>query len=204
MPRRQRIAYENAHYHIFNRASSRKTLCFSQDHFAYFQSLALQLHDRYNIEIYSYCMMKNHYHLYLSTPEANISEAMWYFGMRFTRYVNQSLNGDGPLFRSRYRSVLVESDRYALNLSRYIHLNPVKAGLSPEPELYAWSSYQYYLDTADSPVFLNTSFLHNHFLDRSEFDEFTKLGVDNETERFYRKKRTDSIWGSREFIDQFS
>ncbi len=203
MPRRHRIAFENAHYHIFNRAASRKTACFTENHFQFFLKVLDYITHEYSVCIYAYCMMNNHYHLYMSTPKGNISEVMWYFGMVFTRYINKSINADGPLFKSRFRDVLVDSDSYSLHLTRYIHLNPVSANLVTLPESYRWSSYQHYIQSNEKPSFLNTSFITDHFCNAVELDEFTKLGIDQETHSFYRKKKIQRIWGDSAFCRQF-
>ena len=128
---------------------------------------------------------------------------MWYFGRQFSLYINQSINADGPLFRGRFRDVLVDSDAYALQLTRYIHLNPVTAGLVKTPESYAWSSYLHYIHASDRPRFLDTTFIKNHFLNPAEFYEFTTLGVDKETVSFYTNKWIGRILGGSDFRKKF-
>ena len=90
-------------------------------------------------------MMKNHYHLLVYTPKDNLSQGRWCFGRQFSLKVNREINGDGALFKDRFRSIMINEERYFLQLSRYIHLNSVEAGLVKQPELYTWSSCSYSL-----------------------------------------------------------
>ena len=146
---------------------------------------------RYKITIHAYCMLRNHYHILMRTHEANLSEAMWYFGMHFARLVNRDINGDGPLFRDRFRSILVDQERYFLQLSRYIHLNPVQAGLVTSPETYPWSSCQYFEEKnkAKAPPFLQIDATLSRFRMAEEYLEFLRLGNSPSISALYAKKK---------------
>ena len=89
----------------------------------------------------------NHYHILIRTPEPNLDKAMHYFGSNFSRQINRDLHADGPLFKDRYKSLLVDTESYLLQVSRYIHLNPVESHMTSFPEEYAWSSYRSYLES---------------------------------------------------------
>ena len=91
--------------------------------------------------MHSYCLMPNHYHLLLETPDSNLSRLMQQLNGRYTQSFNRRRKRVGPLFQGRYKAILLDKDQYALALSRYIHLNPVKAKLVTQPEAYEWSSY---------------------------------------------------------------
>ena len=93
----------------------------------------------------AYALMTNHIHLYLVTPRANLSEAMFALNNDYSHYFNKRHGKTGHLFEGRYKYKLIQNDPYSLALARYIHLNPVKAGLSKTPEEYAWSSAAQYL-----------------------------------------------------------
>ena len=95
-----------------------------------FLNLLSEIHRRYRVEIHCYCLMDNHYHLLIRTPLANLSRAMRHLDGIYTQRFNRQTRTDGPLFRGRYKSILVECDNYLLQLSRYIHLNPVQAKIS--------------------------------------------------------------------------
>ena len=98
----------------------------------------------FSVETHAYCLMDNHYHLLLHTLEGNLSRAMRHINGNYTKKFNRIQQSDGPLFRGRYKAILIEQDAYLLQLSRYIHLNPVVAGSVTSAKEYPWSSYCYY------------------------------------------------------------
>ena len=98
--------------------------------------------DRYGAVIYAYCLMDNHFHLFLATPVGNLSQIMRHVIGAYTTYFNIKRKRSGPLSQGRYKSILVESSEYAAELIRYIHLNPVKAGVAVRVDDYQWSSYR--------------------------------------------------------------
>jgi putative transposase len=155
MPRPLRINYPNAWYHVMNRGASRQKIFNNNSHRLMFLSLLEQCHHMFSIKICAYCLMDNHYHLLVSTPEANLSRAMRHLNGVYTQQYNRSLKKDGSLFRGRYKAQLIEDDSYQLIVSRYIHLNPVEAGLVTHPADYKWSSYSAYLGLVKTPSWLS-------------------------------------------------
>ena len=195
MPRPKRINIANGWYHVFNRGISRKTICFTEFHFLVFYQLLQEIKQIYKVEIHSYCMMKNHFHLLLHTPEPVLSEAMWFLGLKFSTQVNRDIHGDGPLFRSRFRSILIQDDRYLLQVSRYIHLNPVEANLSELPETYRWSSCFEFLHPCkvSKKSVVTTSKLLSFFRSHEEYRDFLNLGNSVKLSQFYSRKNTPSL-----------
>lgn len=126
MARALRINYKNALYHITSRGNERKNI-FENDHDRDFfiQTLKESL-NTYNVILYSYVLMPNHFHLLLETPLANLSEFMRQFNITYTSYYNRKYNRVGHLYQGRYKSILVQKDNCLNILSRYIHLNPVR------------------------------------------------------------------------------
>lgn len=100
--------------------------------------------------------MSNHYHLLMETPEGNLSQVMQHINGSYTTYYNIKRKRAGHLFQGRYHAVLVEADAYALELSRYVHLNPVRAGIAERPEEHPWSSYSCYMNGRATPEWLHT------------------------------------------------
>jgi len=145
MPRPLRIIYPNACYHVMNRGARRQQIFKNDHHRTIFIDLLQECCKIFNIKIYAYCLMDNHYHLLLSTPEANLPRAMRHLNGVYTQTYNRLMKKDGSLFRGRYHAKLVDEDCYRLLLTRYIHLNPVDAGIVKNPEEYRWSSYRAYL-----------------------------------------------------------
>jgi len=107
--------------------------------------------------------MSNHYHLLLETPSGNLSQIMQHINGAYTNYFNVKRKRYGHLFQGRYKAILIEADEYAKELSRYIHLNPVRAGMVSKPEEYRWSSYLDYIGGRKSPEWLNTAFILDYF-----------------------------------------
>jgi putative transposase len=156
MPRPLRINYPNAWYHVMNRGAGKQKIFKNAAHRKMFLLLLEESQKLFNVEIHAYCLMDNHYHLLLSTPDANLSRVMRHINGVYTLRYNRRQNTDGPLFRGRYKAQLIEEDYYLLIVSRYIHMNPVKAKLVNNPADYEWSSYRAYLGLINPQKWLST------------------------------------------------
>ncbi len=119
--------------------------------------------ERYGAVIHCYCLMSNHYHLLLETPDGNLSQIMRHINGAYTTYFNIKRKRAGHLFQGRFKAILVEADNYALELSRYIHLNPVRAGMVGEPGKYPWSSFSSYIGQSKAPDWLKMDFVLSCF-----------------------------------------
>ena len=201
MSRPLRISYCGAWYHVMNRGLARQHIFFNDQHRRMFIELLLEVSNRYQAEIHAYCLMNNHYHLLLRTPLANISRIMRHVDGVYTQRLNCMINRDGPLFRGRYKAILVEADTYLLRLSRYIHLNPVKSKLVGLPETYTWSSYKDYV-TENGPCWLHTKETLNYFGDDKikKYKTFVEEGIDKEIENYYKRNKSIPILGTDTFI----
>lgn len=205
MPRPLRIEFENAWYHVMNRGANQQTIFESDFHRNLFFELLEEIVARFNIEIHAYCLMNNHYHLLIKTPNANLGRAMKHLDALYTQRFNRATHRDGPLFRGRYKAILVDSDQYLLQVSRYIHLNPVAAKLCKKPIDYKWSSYRFFISKQSLFAWLTTSFTLNQFSGfnkTSSYASFVNEGLDKETAKFYQKKHLPSIYGGKLFIDK--
>jgi len=129
MPRPLRIEYEDAYYHVMNRGRSHQAIFHSEEFFDAFLTVLAEAHQRFGIQIMCYCLMSNHYHLLVKTPQANLGRAMRHINGVYTQRHNRLKQTDGPLFRGRYKAICVGEDSYQLQLSRYIHQNPLEAGI---------------------------------------------------------------------------
>ena len=121
MARPLRIGYPGAWYHVMNRGAGRRYIFKNNTHRHYFLSLLEDTQDRFHAEWHAYCLMGNHYHLLLRTPDANLQRIMRHLNGLYTQFFNRSERKDGPLFRGRYKAFLVDTQSYWLPLSRYIH-----------------------------------------------------------------------------------
>lgn len=151
--------YPGAWYHVMNRVAGRGLVFKERWTTELFLHLLQDLYQRFDIECHAYCLMGNHYHLLLRTPEPNLGRAMRHFNGLFTQRFNRRLHRDGSLFRGRYKAILVDADSYLLALSRYIHRNPLEASIVRRLDSYPGSSYPAYVGKVSTPDWLNTRFV---------------------------------------------
>ena len=163
MARQLRIKFDGAWYHVMNRGINHDLIFFSSENRDVFLNYLSNTKKIYDIEIHAYCLMDNHYHLIIRTPRGNISEAMKYLNATYAQYVNVSEKRDGPLFKGRYKAILIGADDYLLVLSRYIHRNPFVPKMTRILSNYKWSSYPAYLEMAVTPDWLNTKEIKSRF-----------------------------------------
>ena len=145
MGRPLRIEYDGAWYHVMNRGLERRRIFVSDKDYHNFLSLLKEISEIHFLEIHAFSLMPNHYHLLCHTPKAGLKRAMQHLNGVYTRKFNCSHRRDGPLFRGRYKAILVDSNEYLTELVRYIHLNPVKAHICKDPKDHQWTSHRNYL-----------------------------------------------------------
>jgi len=163
MARQLRIEFPGAFYHVTSRGNERKAIFKSQRDREKFLSYLETASQRYGAIIHVYCLMNNHYHILIETPSGNLSQIMQHINGAYTTYYNAKRARAGHLFQGRYKSILVEVDEYAKELSRYIHLNPVRARIVDNPKEYKWSSYPYYAVKKKAPGWLCREFILGYF-----------------------------------------
>jgi REP element-mobilizing transposase RayT len=152
----KRIEFPGAWYHIFSRGIAKQEVYLDDNDRHHFLSLIGQVAEDLNVECHGYCLMDNHYHLILHTPDGNLSRAMKRIIGPYTQRLNKRHDRDGPIFNGRFKSEIVEDDTYLLSLSRYVHLDPVAAGLVDAPGKYKWSSYNFYINRAKGPQWIKS------------------------------------------------
>ena len=182
MARPLRVEYPGAFYHVLNRGNSREQLFNNpSDHNKFLQYLE-KAAERFALIIHTYCLMGNHYHLLVETPEPNLSMTMQWLNVSYATYFNRKQKRSGHLFQGRFKAILIDADAYLLHLSRYIHLNPVRAGIINTLGQFRWSSYPSFIGEQLSPKFLMTDVLLGNFgrnknEARKNYQEFVE-GVD--------------------------
>ena len=125
MARPLRVEYEGAFYHVMNRGLERREIFQEERDYEKFLELVEDTHRQYQFKVHSYCLMPNHYHLYIETPQGDLSQGMRHIDGVYTQVYNKRRRRVGPLFQGRYKAIVVEKENYSLEISRYIHLNPV-------------------------------------------------------------------------------
>ena len=204
MARPQRIAYEDAYYHVMNRGRGRHLIFPAEPYFQAFVHTLAEAHDRFRVIIHAYCLLPNHYHLLVQTPHANLSRVMRHINGVYTQRHNTLNKTDGPLFRGRFKAILVEADAYLLQLSRYIHRNPIemKRPLVEELSQYRWSSYPSYIGLAKAPWWIDRELTYG-LLGTTQryagYKRYVEAGVDEETEQLYSRERSPAVIGSAAF-----
>ncbi|PCK06010.1 MAG: hypothetical protein COA42_17685 [Alteromonadaceae bacterium] len=208
MSRPIRIEYDNAFYHVMSRGKGRQKIFHGDDYYhAFFQCLQ-EAHERFSLQVHSYCLMGNHYHLLLKTPKGNLSRAMRHVNGIYTQRYNRLKKTDGSLFRGRYKAILIDADSHLLEVSRYIHRNPIetRTPIVNNLEDYIWSSYpQYMSKSAKCPDWLCRDEMLGMMGGRStykSYKKFVSIGNSKEIEKFYDLKHTPAMMGDQEFKEK--
>lgn len=163
MARPLRIEYPGAFYHVVNRGLERRELFRHEKDHEFFLSLLNKAAEKFGLKVHSYCLMTNHYHLFVETPKGHIAKIMRLVDGTYTQKFNHKYNRVGPLMQGRYKATLVDQDHYSLQVSKYVHLNPLKAGMVKKLEDYKWSSYPFFVSKQKAYPFLQTSWLLGQF-----------------------------------------
>ncbi|NJC87676.1 MAG: hypothetical protein FIB02_03955 [Desulfuromonas sp.] len=201
MSRPLRIEYPGAFYHVTSRGNEQRDIYKSREDRERFLAYLASANERYGAVVHVWCLMSNHYHLLIETPEGNLSQIMRHINGAYTNYFNVKRKRAGHLFQGRYKALLVERDAYALELSRYIHLNPVRARMSPRPEDYSWSSYRMYLGQQAAPAWLRRSVILGHFSgDEQRYRIFVEEGLMRELGNPQVDALAATVLGSGEFV----
>ena len=142
MPRRKRLQIAGLPTHIIQRGNNRQACFFADEDYSFFLNHLTQLAKRFRCALHAYVLMTNHFHLLLTSElEWGPSLLMKFLGQRYVQYANRTYRRTGSLWEGRFRSSLVQSERYVLACYRYIEMNPVRAAMVVHPSDYPWSSY---------------------------------------------------------------
>ena len=163
MARPLRLEFPGALYHVTSRGNAQQAIFLDDDDRTSFLEELIRTIQRFHWICYGYCLMDNHYHLILETPEANLSRGMRQLNGIYTQRHNHRHTRVGHVFQGRYKAILVERDSHLLELARYVVLNPVRAGLCATAEAHPWSSYCATAGLTDCPTWLAAERLLEHF-----------------------------------------
>jgi REP element-mobilizing transposase RayT len=155
--RRPRLHVPGACYHVTLRGNHRQDIFFCDSDRRLLERYVGEARERVGVQIHAYCWMTNHIHLLVQVSDVPLGAFMQRIGTRYSRAVQARIPTTGHLFQNRYHALLVDVDRYFVALLRYVHLNPVRAGLVQDPADYSWSSHRAYLGLA-APGWLTTGF----------------------------------------------
>ncbi|MFZ4860123.1 MAG: REP-associated tyrosine transposase [Desulfuromonadaceae bacterium] len=182
MARPLRIEFPGAVYHVTTRGNARADIFEDNNDRILFCTVLSQVVKRFNWHCHAYCLMNNHYHLLIETPDGNLSAGMRQLNGIYTQSYNRRSSKDGHLFKGRFKAVLVEKESHLLELCRYVVLNPVRARMVKAPDDFEWSSYLPTLGKCKKPDFLTTDWILANFSStlrkaRIEYQKFVMDGI---------------------------
>jgi len=163
MARPLRLEFPNALYHVTSRGDRQEAIYEGDTDRALFYEVLKEVYERYRWRIHAYCLMDNHYHLLVETPDANLSKGMRHLNGVYTQRYNTKHHRVGHVFQGRYKAIVVQKDSYLMELTRYIVLNPVRARMVRTAKDWPWSSYRATAGQADAPEWLYTDWLLSVF-----------------------------------------
>ena len=181
MARPLRIEYPGAVYHITSRGNEKKPVYKDDQDRENFLSILDKVNKRYHWLCHAYCLMDNHFHLLIETPDGNLSIGMRQLNGVYTQAFNKRHRRAGHLFQGRYKAILIQKDSHLLEVCRYVVLNPVRAGLVEDPGQWRWSSYGATAGREKPPACLTTSWVLGQFSSKRrkaerEYREYVRRG----------------------------
>ena len=206
MARPLRIEYPDAWYHVMNRGANRNRIFSKSDDYELFINVLKEACGLFNVYISAYCLMSNHYHIVVHTPEGNLSRFMRHVNGVYTQRYNIKHKRDGTLFRGRYKAILIQAEEYLTHIVKYVHQNPLNAKMINDLNNYKWSSHPFYLKGKSDGEWLDINNLLACFSSRKKkaiimYKEFMDIDLDGEIIKFYSKKTQSSIFGNNVFVE---
>lgn len=208
MARKPRIHFPGALYHVMLRGNCGQDIFLSSSDRNRLFLLLQEGVNRFGNRIHAFCFMDNHIHLAIQVADVPLSKIIQNISFRYTRWINDKFRKTGHLFQGRYKALLVDQDSYLIELVRYIHLNPVRAGLVNQPEDYQWSGHNCYLGN-ENLTWLTTDWVLGQFGEerttaRHNFTKFINegKGLDSDNKFHHGSKKDGRIIGDDVFLDK--
>ena len=167
MTRKRRVWYPGAIYHVMSRGNRKKNIFEDVEDYVRFLDMVQDAQEMYGFTVHAICLMTNHFHIEIETSEVALSRIMQRIKSLYAEDFNYRHHYSGHLFEGRYNACLILNDRYFLEVSQYIHLNPVKAGMVREPAAYEYSSYGAYAPCDEDRPFGKAGKMIEDLVDRS-------------------------------------
>ena len=204
MARPLRIEYDGAVYHVTSRGNARKPIYKDDEDREAFLYALQRVNKKYNWLCHTYCLMNNHYHLVIETPDGNLSKGMRQLNGMYTQIYNRRHHRVGHIFQGRYKAILIEKESHLLEVCRYVVLNPVRAKAVEKPEIWQWSSYRGTLGMERPHPCLTTDWVLGQFDKKKSrpdrrYREFVEAGIGKAT--IWKDLRGGSILGEDEFAE---
>lgn len=203
MARPLRIEYDGALYHITARGNERKPIFRDEEDRKIFLDTLTLTSKKYNWICHAYCLMNNHYHLVIETPEGNLSKGMRQVNGVYTQQFNRRHHRVGHIFQGRYKAIVIQKESYLLEVSRYVVLNPVRVKAVKRPEEWRWSSYRGTAGLENPHPCLSVDWILGQFGTKrreaeAKYKEYVEAGI---RERgIWKEVRGQSILGEEAFV----
>ena len=206
MARPLRIEYPGALYHITDRGNERKAVFRDDVDRRKLMKYVAEAVEKFNLSIHAFCLMENHYHFEIETPRGNLSQAMHWLKTAYAVYFNKRHSRSGHLFQGRFLAALVEKEAHLMALTRYIHLNPVRAGMVERPEDHFWSSYREYIRTGQRWEWLEIGWTLDQFggtnsSGRRSYRRFVEEGIVERSPDPMEESKGSILLGSDRFVE---
>jgi REP element-mobilizing transposase RayT len=203
MSRPLRVEFAGALYHVTSRGDGREFIFLDDEDRYLFLNVLSELVQDFNWAVHAYCLMDNHYHLLIETPEGNLSKGMRQLNGVYTQRFNRRHGRVGHVFQGRYKAIIVQKESYLLELARYVVLNPVRARMLRTPDQWLWSSYRATAGLDPTPSWLMIEWLLAAFSEhRSEairrYMDFVADGKNQPGP--WEKLKSQIFLGSDEFV----
>lgn len=203
MARPLRVQYEGALYHIIAGGNAKQMIFLDDRDRLKFLSWLADAVEIHNLVCHGYCLMDNHFHLLVETPDANLSNAMRDLNGNYAQSFNVRHGRVGHLFQGRYKAFVIEKDSYLLEVARYVVLNPVRAAMVKHPQDWRWSSYRATVGLRKAPDWLHIDWLLGNFSKgriaaQKEYRKFVVSGIDGRNP--YDDLEHDFILGTPQFV----
>ena len=208
MPRKPRLHYPGAVYHVILRGNSGQDVFFDAGDRTRFFLLLQESVERFGYRVHGFCLMTTHAHLAIQVGDIPLSRIMQNIGFRYTQFINRKYQRTGHLFQGRYKALLIDADSYLLELIRYLHLNPVRAGMVRSPDEYPWSSHPNYSGDAPRSPWLTLDWALAQFAGDAEtatrrYRAFIEDGLgEGHRKDFHRGSFEGRALGNDAFIDK--
>jgi putative transposase len=205
MSRPLRIEYPGAWYHVMNRGRRSETIFSIPKDYYRFIELLMESCEMWNVQISAYCLMPNHYHLLIQTPDGNLSRCMRHINGVYTQRYNWVHDCDGQLFRGRFKSILVDGNSYLLQLVRYIHRNPIRSNLTENMDNYNWRRQVGYISSAQKWNWLHKEFILSIIspdpVDQiNAYKRFVRLDDSEKILQVFESPRRPPFLGGKQFL----
>ena len=207
MARPLRIEYDGAVYHLTSRGNERKPIFKDDADRNVFLSTLHKVNQRYNWICHAYCLMDNHYHLIIETPDGNLSKGMRQLNGLYTQTFNKRHERTGHIFQGRYKAILIQKESHLLEVCRYVVLNPVRAKAVKNVEDWKWSNYRAIVGKDKSHPCLTTEWILGQFAKQKRtaekrYKEF--VGAKIGEKGIWKDVKGQSILGSDKFVEKLT